>query len=121
MSEKKNDAYAQMAKDPLVQWIEKGNHRLFRKIYKFLLNRYYIDTFYCKVAKGAKTLSEVLHKRVELGILDRSTYLIAKGTTKFSQKFRKIQTGVLRWNMVLALVGGGVLMLVLALHFGEIL
>lgn len=119
MPKPEKDKYDDMRDEPLVKWIEKHNYGFFRRIYKLLLNRYYIDAFYCKVAEGVKRLSEVLYKRVELGSIDRLNYCIAEITVKFSQKYRKIQTGNLTWNMALIILGA--LMLILTLLFGGML
>jgi hypothetical protein len=113
------DEYAEMAKvDPLVMWIEKGNHRILRAIYKFLLKRCYVNAFYYKTAEGVKKFARILYKHGELN-LDALNYRIAKTTVKFTHKFRKLQTGVHSWNIVMLFVG--MTILIVALMIGGML
>jgi len=113
------DEYAEMTKvDPLVMWIEKGNHSFVRRLYKLLLNRYYIDAFYYKVASAFVKFSKLLKKHVEDNI-DLTHHHIGKHTHNFAEKVRKLQTGVLSWNMAFVLVGA--VLVVLAVVLGGIL
>jgi NADH:ubiquinone oxidoreductase subunit 5 (subunit L)/multisubunit Na+/H+ antiporter MnhA subunit len=110
------DEYAEMARaDPLVMWIEKGNHSFVRRLYRLLLNRHYIDTFYYKVASAFVKFSKLLEKHVEDNV-DLAHRHIGKHTHNFAEKVRKLQTGVLSWNMVLVLVGAVLVVLPLVLE-----
>jgi len=82
------------------------------KIHNLLWNRCYIDALYHNLADAIKRLFEMIFKRIELGVFDTFNYLIAEYLLKVSQKSRKIQTGVLSWNMVF-LVLGVILMVIL--------
>ena len=119
-----------------------------KKIHKFLWNRCYIDALYRKIfADGTRALSKFVHKRLELrGIdalnyavarffrrlsevmykypelrgIDALNYLIANLVTSFSKHFRKIQTGVLSYNMLMVFIGAALLMVLLFLFGGII-
>ena len=92
-------------------------HPFLRKIHKFLWNGCYIDAFYHKIADGTKELCRVVCKRVEVGVFDAFNYFVAECIEKFYQGFRKMQTGVLSWNMILVMLGA-TLLLILMLLFG---
>jgi len=93
-------------------------HRFLRRAHDFLRNRCYIDTLYSKVfADGTKALSTIMYKRLELSI-DALNYFIAKQYTSFCQRFRKIQTGVLSYNMLMVPIGAALLIVLLFL-FGR--
>ena len=109
------DEYAEMAKvDPLVMWIEKGNHRLPRAIHKFLLNRCFVNAFYYKIAAGVKKSARILYEHGEFN-LEGLNYRVAKTTVNFTHKFRKLQTGVHSWNIVMLLVGMTILIVALTI------
>ncbi len=78
---------------------------LLRSIYTFLLNRWYINSLYFKVfVDGAIWLSGAVRKTVEWGI-DRFNYKVADTAVYVSSKFRKVQTGLLSWNMIYIMLG----------------
>jgi len=93
-------------------------HRFLGKVYVFLWNGCYIDAFYHKVADGTKELSRVLCKRVEIGVFDAFNYFVAECIEKFYQAFRKMQTGVLSWNMILVMLGATLLLILMFLSGG---
>jgi len=93
-------------------------HRFLGKVYGFLWNRCYIDTLYSKVfADGTKALAKIVYKRLELRI-DALNYFIANQYTSFCQRFRKTQTGVLSYNMLMVPIGAALLVVLLIL-FGR--
>ncbi|MCW3986255.1 MAG: proton-conducting transporter membrane subunit [Candidatus Bathyarchaeota archaeon] len=121
-------------------------YRFLKAAHKLLLNRFYINAFYYKVAYSTcflshkihnsleyridalnysvagffRRLSEVVYKYPELRGIDALNYLIANLFTSFSQRFRKIQTGVLSYNMILAFIGATLLIVLLFLFGGHI-
>lgn len=82
------------------------------KIHNLLWNRCYIDALYHNLADAIRKLFEMIFKRIELGVFDTFNYLVAEYLLKVSQRSRKIQTGVLSWNMVF-LVFGVILLVIL--------
>ena len=155
-------------------------HRFLNAAYKLLLNRFYINAFYYKVAYFARFLSQKIHDGLEHGLnalndliasrflsfarmthkyvemegitkspisgfssffdvitgrvvsLSQWAYLhlelggfeafnhkFARVVTYFSGKIRKIQTGVLSYN-ILAILAGLMLMVMLIMKFGGI-
>lgn len=71
------------------------------------------DTAY----RGMALLSQLAYPRLELGGLEAFNRLIAKTVFSLSEKFRKIQSGVLSYNL-LAVFVGIVLLVILLLLFG---
>lgn len=115
-----DENYREMAEfDPLVQWIERNDHKLLRKLYIVLLNRFYIDTFYSKIASATVKLSQILYTKVELGILDAFNYQLADCVENFCEKVRRTHTGVL-WLYMFAMAFATVLVLVALLLFGGV-
>jgi len=91
------------------------DHPFLRNIHKFLWNRCYIDALYNKIADGTKELSRVACKHVEIGVFDAFNYFVAECIEKFYQAFRKMQTGVLSWNMILVMLGATLLLILMLL------
>ncbi|MDH5449531.1 MAG: NADH-quinone oxidoreductase subunit L [Candidatus Bathyarchaeota archaeon] len=75
--------------------------------------RKFLDTAY----RGMAMLSQLAYPRLELGGLEGFNRLIAKTVTNLSEKFRKIQSGVLSYN-ILAVFAGFILLAILLLLFG---
>jgi hypothetical protein len=75
--------------------------------------RNFLDTAY----RGMAMLSQLAYPRLELGGLESFNRLIAKTVTNLSKKFRKIQSGVLSYN-ILAVFAGFILLAILLLLFG---
>jgi len=115
-------------------------HHFLGKVHDFLWNRCYIDTLYHKVAEGTTAFSNIVHKRLELSIdalnytvanffrkssnityecielrIDALNYFIANQYTSFCQRFRKIQTGLLSYNMLMVSIGAALLIVLLFL------
>ncbi len=90
-------------------------HPFLRKIHKFLWNGCYIDAFYYKIVDGTKELCRVACRRVEIGVFDAFNYFVAGCIEKFYQAFRKMQTGVLSWNMILVMLGATLLLILMVL------
>ena len=57
-------------------------------------------------------------ERVEVGVFDMFNYLVAEFIEKLHQEFRKIQTGVLSWNMILVMLGATLLLILMLLSEG---
>ncbi len=78
---------------------------ILKGLYTFLWNRWYINSFYYKVfVYGVIGLSRLIFRTLEYEI-DQFNYFIADVGKWFSNVFRRIQTGVLSWNMILILLG----------------
>jgi len=73
----------------------------------------FLDTAY----RGMALLSQVAYPRLELGGLEAFNRLLAKAVASLSRKFRKIQSGVLSYN-ILAVFVGIILLAILLLLFG---
>jgi NADH-quinone oxidoreductase subunit L len=98
-----------------------GESGVFHGIYTFLYNRWYYNRVIYKIfVDGTTGLAKGMYKHIEVGIIDRFNYLLADATTDLSKFFRKIQTGVHSWNMILLLLGT-LIMLVLLLFGGGLL
>jgi len=116
-------------------------HRFLRKAHDFLWNRCYIDALYYKifvygtitysevsvidafnyaVAIFFRRLSEVTYKYPELRGIDALNYFVAKLFTSFCRYFRKTQTGVLSYNMLMAFIGATLLIVLMLLFGGHI-
>jgi len=91
-----------------------NEHCFLRRVHGFLWKRCYIDAFYHKVAYGTIAFSNIVYKRLELSI-DALNYFIANQYVSFCQRFRKIQTGVLSYNMLMVSIGAALLIVLLFL------
>ncbi|MFX1319122.1 MAG: NADH-quinone oxidoreductase subunit L, partial [Promethearchaeota archaeon] len=86
------------------------------KIYTFLYNRWYWNALMYKVfVDGGLWLTRGLFNKVEIKGIDRANYAIADGSVGLSRWWRRIQTGVHSWNMILLLIGALVLLILLLL------
>jgi len=79
-----------------------------------------IDALNYAVARFFRRLSEVMYKYPELRGIDALNYLMANLFTSFSRYFRRIQTGVLSYNMLMAFIGATLLLVLLFLFGGHI-
>lgn len=122
-------------------------HRFLTKAHDFLWKRCYIDALYHKVADGTITFSRRAYRYVEISVIDRANYAVArffkrlsqimykypelKGidalnyfianlVASFSRYFRRIHTGVLSYNMLMAFIGAALLIVLLFLFGGYI-
>jgi len=93
--------------------------RLSETMYKYLELRG-IDASNYFVAGFFRRLSEIMYKYLELRGIDALNYLVASLFTAFNRRFRKIQTGVLSYNMLLAFIGATLLVVLLFLFGGYI-
>ncbi|MFW9934305.1 MAG: hypothetical protein ACFFDU_02070, partial [Candidatus Thorarchaeota archaeon] len=85
-------------------------------LYKFLYKRWYWNAFLYKVfIDGGLAFARGLFDKVELKGIEGANYLIADGSMGLSRRWRRIQTGVHSWNMILLLIGALVLILLLIL------
>ena len=71
--------------------------------------------YFTDVHQYFMSLSNYLHEHVELGGFDRFQYILADVITQISSRVRKIQTGMLSYNMVMSLLGMSLLMFLLFL------
>ncbi len=86
-------------------------------LHRFLYNRWYYNrALYFIFVRTGIEFSEGMYKHVEAGGIDRFNYAVAEGFQDLSKAFRKLQTGVHSWNMILLLIGA--LALILLLLFG---
>ncbi|MFX1562338.1 MAG: NADH-quinone oxidoreductase subunit L [Promethearchaeota archaeon] len=98
-----------------------GERGFLHGIYAFLYNRWYYNRALYKIfIDGTNRLSKELYKHVEVGIIDRFNYLLADASRDLSRFFRRIQTGVHSWNMILLLLST-LIMLILLLFGGGLL
>ena len=79
-----------------------------------------IDAFNYAVAIFFRRLSEVTYKYPELRGIDALNYFVAKLFTSFCRYFRKTQTGVLSYNMLMAFIGATLLIVLMLLFGGHI-
>jgi len=94
-------------------------HRFLGKIHGFLWNRCYIDALYYKVADFFSRSSKLIYKYLELRGIDALNYFLADKYAAFCQRFRKIQTGVLSYNMLIVPIGVALLIVLLLLFGGQ--
>jgi len=116
-----------------------------KPIYKFLRNRWYINEAYYRVfvrgtvragsglykyaetkgidrlnyalAEAAKRISNWLYRYPEMKGLEGFNRGVAKTFSAFGKRFRKLQTGVLSYNMIGVLLGMIAIVSILALYF----
>ncbi|MBS7287806.1 MAG: hypothetical protein KIH01_03430 [Candidatus Freyarchaeota archaeon] len=82
-------------------------------IWKFLWNRWYINQLYYLVfVDGFLKLASAMYDYLERG-LDSLNYVVAAVTVKFSESFRKTQTGIAYVNIMYLLLGVLVFMFLL--------
>jgi NADH-quinone oxidoreductase subunit L len=84
------------------------------KVHKILWNRYYINTFYYKVAFSLVSISQAIYLFVELRCLEKFNHKIVEGIIWLSDKILKTQTGILSYNMLGFLLG---MLLIILLFF----
>ena len=76
------------------------------RLHALARNALYVDALYNKIF-----VEELLHalwellERVEVGTIDHLNYSLAWGLIAASKYFRKLQTGILSYNMLLLLIG----------------
>jgi NADH:ubiquinone oxidoreductase subunit 5 (subunit L)/multisubunit Na+/H+ antiporter MnhA subunit len=120
-----------------------NEHCFLRRVHGFLWKRCYIDALYRKVADGTRTFSNIAYKRLEFNVdalnytvasffrksaklaythlelsIDALNYFLANQYVSFCQRFRKIQTGVLSYNVLMVSIGAALLIVLLFL-FGR--
>ena len=86
-------------------------------LYKFLDRRWYWNALMYKIfVDGGLWFARGLFNKVEIKGIDRANYAIANGSVGLSRLWRRIQTGVHSWNMILLLIGA-LLFIILLLLF----
>jgi NADH-quinone oxidoreductase subunit L len=97
-------------------FIGKGGFRY--RLHAFLYNRWYYDrAVYAVFVSGALRFFDGMFKHIEAGGIDRFNYVLADGAKDLSRGFRRIQTGVHSWNMILLLLGAVVLLILLVVLY----
>jgi NADH-quinone oxidoreductase subunit L len=77
-----------------------------RAIHTFFFKRWYINRFYYKVfVYPLIAASRGLYRWAELGGFERGISGFASGVAGFSQRFRRLQTGFLNYNIIGMLIG----------------
>lgn len=95
-----------------------GEKGLLRGLYNFLYNRWYYNKAMYKIfVDGGLRFSNGMFKYAEAGGIDKLNYVIAGGAQDLSRSFRRIQTGVHSWNMILLLIGAIVLLFLLVFFY----
>jgi len=103
--------YIRRSWDP-VSFIGEGG--FLRGLYTFLYNRWYYNKLLYKIfVDGTIWFTSRMFKYVEAGGIDRFNYLLADGAQQASRLFRRLQTGVHSWNMILLLLGALILLALL--------
>ena len=74
-----------------------------------------LNAFNYGIASFFKRLSEFMYENIELRGIDAFNYFVAGLYVSFAQRFRKIQTGVLSYNMLMVLIGVALLIVLLFL------
>lgn len=89
-------------------------------LYRFLLNKWYIDELYdVTVVRGARALGDLFWKRVDVGIIDRfGPNGVAKLASGASQRLSRIQSGKLFHYAFVMLVGVALLIMIGLRGFG---
>jgi NADH-quinone oxidoreductase subunit L len=94
-------------------------HVFLKKIYVFLWNRCYFDSFNYAITRFFRQLANIAYKYIERKGIDASIYFLAHRVIFFAQRFRKTHTGVLSYSTLVTLVGT-IILIVMLLLFGEI-
>ena len=85
------------------EFVEKSG---LKPLYTFLWNRWYINPTYYKVlVYSLIDFSKSAYKNFEVKVVDGANYALARGVFAFSSAFRRIQTGILSYNMVGMAIG----------------
>ena len=82
-------------------------------IYTFFYKRWYMNHAIYWCLRKFKIACEWLYENFDLKVIDRSNYLIASGTMKSGEAFRKTHTGILSVNFLYMLLGGIILIALL--------
>jgi NADH-quinone oxidoreductase subunit L len=85
-------------------------------LYKFFYKRWYWNALMYKIfIDGTLWFTRGLFNNVEIKGIDGANYAIADGSVGLSRWWRRIQTGVHSWNMILLLIGALTLIILLLL------
>ncbi|MGC9779360.1 MAG: NADH-quinone oxidoreductase subunit L [Candidatus Heimdallarchaeota archaeon] len=87
--------------------------KFIRSINTFLYKRWYMNTAIYWCIRKFKRFSELAYEYFDLKIIDRSNYIIASGTMKSGEVFRKTHTGILSVNFIYMLLGAIILLAIL--------
>ena len=77
-----------------------------------------LNAFNSGIAKFFKRLSKVMYENIELRGFDALNYFVANLTTSFSQRFRKVQSGIFSHSMLMVFIGIALLIALLLLFSG---
>jgi NADH-quinone oxidoreductase subunit L len=85
-------------------------------LYKFFYKRWYWNALMYKIfVDGGLAFVRGMFNKVELKGIEGINYGIVQGSLGLSRRWRRIQTGVHSWNMILLLIGALVLLILLLL------
>jgi len=85
-------------------------------LYQFLHKRWYWNGLMYKIfVSGTLWFSRGMFNNIEAKGIDQFNYAVADGATGLSRWWRRIQTGVHSWNMILLLIGAIVFVVLLIL------
>ncbi|MEA2070782.1 MAG: NADH-quinone oxidoreductase subunit L [Asgard group archaeon] len=83
----------------------KQENKFINGLYTILHRRWFINDFYYILLRGFKKFSELAYEYFDLRVIDQLNYIIASGTMKSGEVFRKTHTGVLSVNFIYLLFG----------------
>ncbi|MBK5113731.1 MAG: NADH-quinone oxidoreductase subunit L [Candidatus Heimdallarchaeota archaeon] len=84
----------------------------------FFAKRWYMNTAIYWCVRKFKRFAELSYEYFDLKVIDRANYVIADGTMKSGEVFRKTHTGILSVNFIYMLLGAIVLLAVLLFTLG---
>ncbi|MBN1329365.1 MAG: NADH-quinone oxidoreductase subunit L [Candidatus Heimdallarchaeota archaeon] len=88
-------------------------NKFMRAITTFFYNRWYMNAGIYWCLRQFKRFAEWSYEKIDLKVIDGANYVIAAGTTKSAEVFRKTHTGILSVNFIYMLVGAIILLAVL--------
>ncbi|MFW9983428.1 MAG: NADH-quinone oxidoreductase subunit L [Candidatus Odinarchaeota archaeon] len=95
-----------------------------RRIYNFLYNRWYWNgAMYLIFVDGGLRVARGMYKYIETKGIDKFNYVVADSAMGASRGWRRLQTGVHSWNMILLLIGAlaFILLLLIFQFYGGLL
>ncbi len=97
------------------QWDTKKvqENKFMHAITTFFTMRWYMNTAIYWFIRKFKRFAELSYEYFDLRVIDRTNYVIASGTTKTAEVFRKTHTGILSVNFIYMLLGAIIILAVL--------
>jgi NADH:ubiquinone oxidoreductase subunit 5 (subunit L)/multisubunit Na+/H+ antiporter MnhA subunit len=84
----------------------------------FFAKRWYMNIAIYWCLRKFKRFAELSYEYFDLKVIDRANYVIADGTMKSGEVFRKTHTGILSVNFIYMLLGAVILLAVLLFTLG---